>query len=179
MEPITPTRIIPAGAPLPGGALPWYMQPPPPPTGVPPAPVPGPAPLPAPTGPVDVRVTVDVQLGSPEEPELRWWQRIRWAYNAGCALVSLPIAGPWAAVLGTCRDEQGLAGAWTIAAVPLAVLVTLDNARRIEAAAAHPDLWRPRARAALTRVALCAAVIATATALPVETVVYLLTGVRT
>ncbi|MER6515074.1 hypothetical protein ABT158_50310, partial [Nonomuraea sp. NPDC001636] len=143
--------------------------------------VPPPAPRPPDPGPLDIRVTVDVVLpGTEPEPTPSWWQRlrIRWIYNLGCAAAAMPLSGPWAAVLIHVRDEQSLAGAWTFAVIPLAVLGLLDNARRIEAAHAAPDLWGPRIRAALTRTALWAAVIATVTALPIETAVYLLTGVR-
>ncbi|MFC8583311.1 hypothetical protein ACFUGD_01860 [Streptomyces sp. NPDC057217] len=165
-NPIHPTRIIPAGAP-----------PAPP---VPPAHFGPPAPRPPDPGPLDIHVTV-VLPGAEPGPTPSWWQRlhIRWVYNAGCLVVALPLSQPWRTALIHVRDEQSLIGAWTLAAVPLVVVGMLDNARRIEAAGAHPDLWRPKIRAALTRIALWALVIATVTALPVETVVYLLTGVRT
>ncbi|KAA6220019.1 hypothetical protein [Streptomyces filamentosus] len=174
-DPITPTRIIPAGVPLPPAGPPsqpppppaWFTQPPPP---RPPTPQ-----------PLDIRVTVDLLLpGTEPEPAPSWRQRIRirWIYNIGCLAFALPLSGPWAAALASVRDEQGLAGAWTLAVIPLAVVGILDNARRVEAEHAAPDLWAPRIRAALTRTALWALVTATATALPVDTVVYLLTGVR-
>ncbi|MGW1246942.1 hypothetical protein [Streptomyces sp. NPDC002535] len=167
-DPIVPTRIIPAAPPPP--PVPPRFGPHRPATPRPPDP-----------GPLDVHVTVDVVLpGAGPEPTPSWWQRlrIRWVYNIGCASAALPMSGPWAAVLIHVRDEQSLAGAWVFAVIPLAVLGLLDNARRVEAAHAAPDLWGPRIRAALTRTALWAAVIATVTALPIETAVYLLTGVR-
>ncbi|WP_086765371.1 hypothetical protein [Streptomyces bobili] len=88
------------------------------------------------------------------------------------------MSGPWAWVLQSVRDEQSLAGAWVMASIPLAVLVLLDNARRVEAMAAHHDLWAPKLRAALTRTALWAAVLATVLTLPITTLVYLITGVQ-
>jgi hypothetical protein len=184
-RPIIPTRIIPAGQPLPAPASP----PPPPPA--PPAPPTAPdwwqqgrGPSgPPPPVPVDIHVTVTIdaggQLAVPEpEPGPRWWGRIRWGYNAACAAAGLILSGPWAWVLQSVRDEQSLAGAWVIAAIPLAVLGLLDNARRIEARCAHPDLIGPKIRAALTRAALWAAALATALTLPITTLVYALTGVQ-
>ncbi|MEU9000519.1 hypothetical protein [Streptomyces sp. NPDC048551] len=181
--PIHPTRIIPPGAPLPPQDPPpngpeheteWWTAPPPPPMPRPPAPPPY-SPPPA-SGPIDVHVTLSWAAPEPERPA--WWRRIRWGYNAGCLLCAMPLSGPWAWLLGSVRDSEGLAGAWTLAVIPLAVLALLDNGRRIEAAAAHPDLWAPKLRAARARILLNAALIATATALPVTTVVYLITGVR-
>ncbi|MFD0353492.1 hypothetical protein ACFVHW_07045 [Streptomyces sp. NPDC127110] len=176
------TQIIPPGRPLPARPpeqprtpLPadWWQTPPPPLVPRPPVPPPH---IPAP-GPVDVHVTLSWAAPEPEQPP--WWRRIRWGYNAGCLLCAGPVSTPWAWALDSARDSQGLAGAWTLAAIPLAVLALLDNARRVEAEAAHPDLWRPKIRAARARILLDAALIATATTLPVTTVVYLVTGVRT
>jgi hypothetical protein len=128
---------------------------------------------------VDVHVTVTIAAGGGDpEPPPRWWQRIRIAYNAACAACALGLSGPWAWVLSSVRDEESLAGAWVMAAVPLVVVGFLDNARRVEAAAAHPDLWAPKLRAALTRTVLWALLEATALTLPVTTLVYLITGVR-
>ncbi|WP_445524782.1 hypothetical protein [Streptomyces cyslabdanicus] len=187
-RPITPTRVIPAGQPLPAPADP----PPPPPPPAPPA-VPdqhpdwwrtgsGPSGPPPPV-PVDVHVTVTVDQGGPlipvdPEPGPRWWQRIRIGYNAALAVLSLGLAGPWAAVLVSVRDEESLAGAWVMALIPLVVLGFVDNAKRAEAAGADPDLWAPKWRAALVRLLLWAAVIGTCLALPLTTLVYALTGVK-
>ncbi|MFD9569973.1 hypothetical protein ACFWBI_09025 [Streptomyces sp. NPDC059982] len=177
------TRIIPPGAPLPARppgppppTLPgdWWRPPPAPPASRPPVPPPY---VPPPPAPIDVHVTVTVGPSEEEKPPA-WWRRIRWGYNAGCLLCAGPLAAPWASVLASVRDSQGLAGAWTLAVIPLAVLALLDNGRRIEAAAAHPDLWAPKLRAARARILLDATLIATATALPVTTAVYLTTGVR-
>ncbi|APY88187.1 hypothetical protein [Streptomyces alfalfae] len=125
-----------------------------------------------------MHVTVEPWTPVEPEPEPRWYQRIRIAYNAACALIGLIICGPWAWVLDSIRDEQGLAGAWVMALIPLVVLGFLDNARRIEAEAAHPDLWAPKWRAALARVLLWAAILATALTLPIATTVYWMTGVH-
>ncbi|MEW1638636.1 hypothetical protein AB0469_31830 [Streptomyces sp. NPDC093801] len=177
------TQIIPPGAPLPQRppAPPrpphpddWWQAPPPP--LVPRPPVPPPY-TPPPPAPVDVHVTLSWAAPEPERPP--WWRRIRWGYNAGCLLCAMPVSTPWAWVLASARDSQGLAGAWTLAAIPAAVLALLDNARRVEAAAAHPDLWAPKLRAIRARILLDAALIATATTLPVTTLVYAITGVRT
>ncbi|WP_432010171.1 hypothetical protein [Streptomyces cucumeris] len=188
-KPITPSAVYPAGTPLPGGATP-----PPPPASPPPAPpaVPGPpdwwtrppAP-PAPPAVPPVHVHLDVHVNPtawlPAEPDPeplpRWYQRIRWGYNAACAAASLPVATQWAAALGACRYEAGLGAGWVLALVPLGITVFADNVRRVEAAGAHPDLIAPKARAAVCRVLLYAQVIAIATALPATTLVYILTGV--
>ncbi|UDM00065.1 hypothetical protein [Streptomyces longhuiensis] len=128
---------------------------------------------------VTVTFDQDGELSAPDpDPGPRWWQRIRLGYNAALATLSLTLAGPWAALLTTVREEESLAGAWVIALVPLTVLAFVDNAKRAEATGAHPDLWGPKLRAAAARCALWAAAIGTALALPVTTLVYILTGVR-
>ncbi len=182
--PITPTRIIPPGAPLPARppepprpappAVDWWRPPPAPPAPRPP--VPPPHTPPSAPSQVDVHVTL-TWATEPEPPA--WWRRIRWGYNAGCLLCAGPLAAPWAWALASVRDDQGLAGAWTLATVPLAVLALLDNARRVEAAHALPELWAPKLRAARARILLWAAITATATTLPATTLVYVITGVRT
>ncbi|MFF8679511.1 hypothetical protein ACF07F_16530 [Streptomyces sp. NPDC015237] len=188
-KPITPTRIIPAGE-----TLPAPVSPPPPPP-VPPAPPTAPDPGPdwwrggsgpsGPAGPVEIHhhyypaEPAGGPLSVPDpEPGPRWYQRIRWGYNAALAVLSLSLAGPWGAVLASVRDEASLAGAWVMALVPLTVLAFLDNARRIEALHADPDLWAPKWRAALMRFLLWAAVLGTVLTLPLTTLVYALTGVK-
>ncbi|WP_018385280.1 hypothetical protein [Wenjunlia vitaminophila] len=174
-EPIEPSRIIPAGWPLPGSAAgpaagpPWWRAS---------------EPSPPPAGPPHVHLHLDVHITPPRspaatepEPGPGWWERHRPGYQAACILAGLPITGAWAAVLDACRTEAGLAGAWVLALGPLTATALADNICRAAAAGADPDLWPPRIRAAVARVALWAAVIATALALPVTTVVYLLTGV--
>ncbi|MEU9921888.1 hypothetical protein AB0H51_11425 [Streptomyces griseoluteus] len=189
-RPITPSRVIPAGQPLPSPASP---PPPPLPPGPPAVRPPDPGPDwwrtpsgpsgPPPAIPVDVHLVVTIDQGGPlipadPEPGPRWWQRIRIAYNIALAVLSLPLAGPWSWVLTSVRDEESLAGAWVMALIPLTVLAVLDNARRAEEAGSHPDLWGPKIRAALTRLLLWAAVIATVLTLPITTLVYALTGVK-
>lgn len=182
--PILPTRIIPPGTslparppvpPQPASSVDWWATPPAPPALRPPVPPPY---VPPPSnGQVDVHVTLSWATPEPERPP--WWRRIRWGYNAGCLLCAGPVSAPWVWLLASVRDSQGLAGAWTLAVIPLAVLALLDNARRVEAAAAHPDLWAPKLRAARARILLDSVLIATATTLPATTLVYVLTGVRT
>lgn len=180
-QPITPTRVIPAGETLPPPPAP--PAPPGPPTGPPDwwRTPPGPPGPPTPV-PVDVHVHVTVDQGGWQpapgpEPGSRWWQRIRWGYNLALAALSLTLAGPWGALLASVRDEESLAGAWVMAVIPLIVLGYLDNARRVEAAAAHPDLWAPKWRAAAMRLLLWAAALGTVLTLPITTLVYALTGV--
>lgn len=189
-KPITPTGIFPAGTPLPGSATPPPLPPsPPPPLAAPDPPErwhrPIPPAPPAPPAVPPIHVHLDIHIAPsawlPVEPEPepipRWYQRIRWGYNAACAAASLPIATPWAAALGACRYEAGLGAAWVLALIPLGITVFADNVRRIEAAGAHPDLLPPKVRAAVCRVLLCAQVIAIGIALPVTTIVYVITGV--
>lgn len=185
---IVPTRVIPAAE-----TLPAPVSPPPPPP-VPPAPPgfpdpdpdwwrsgSGPAPPPPPV-PVDVHVHVTVDQGGslvPVDPEPgpRWWGRIRIGYNAACALAGFVLCGPWAYVLASARSEAGLGAAWVIATIPLTIAGFLDNARRIEALHANPELWAPRVKAAIARTLLWALAEATALTLPITTLIYAITGV--
>jgi hypothetical protein len=190
--PITPTKVIPAAK-----TLPAPVPPPPPPPPPPPAPpaVPDrepewwrgghirtePPPLPV---PVDVHVAVTIDTAGPlaplePEPGPRWWQRIRIAYNLGCAFAGFVVCGPWAWLLTALREGQGLAAAWVAALIPLVVIAFIDNARRVEALHADPDLWWPRLKAVIARVLLWAALEATALALPLTSLVYWITGVQT
>lgn len=190
-EPIVPSRIIPAGQPLPTPAAPPAPPRPPPPP-VPPAPPAPPqpparpwwgrtpAPAPAPAVP-DVVLHADITIHVPEPepaPGVRWWQTFRPGYNLLCAAAGSPVAAWWAGVLGDARTEAGLAGAWVIALVPLGVVALVDNVWAVGAANAAPSLWLPRLRAAAARTTLWALLIGTAVALPVMTLVYVVTGVR-
>lgn len=185
-RPIEPTRIIPAAESLPVPAAP----PPPPP--VPPAPPGFPDPDPewwrpgsgpsAPV-PVDVHVHIALDQGGPlvpadPDPGPAWYQRIRIGYNLALGFLALGPAGPWSWVLASVRDEEGLAGAWVMALIPLVILGFLDNARQVEARCSNPDLWAPKLRAGLFRCLLWAAVIATVLTLPLTTLVYAITGVK-
>ena len=110
------------------------------------------------------------------EPGPRWWGRIRIGYNAACAFLGFALCGPWAWVLADVRSEESLAGAWVMAAIPLVVLGFLDNARRVEALHADPELWAPRLKAGIARVLLWTALIATGLTLPITTIVFVFTG---
>lgn len=185
-EPISPTRVIPAGESLPAPAAPPLPPPPPAPPTPPPPPVP-PArwferPVAPPPQQPDIVVHAAIYLPVPDEPApapgVRWWQTFRPVYNAACAAGAWPLAARWADVLGDARAEAGLAGAWVIALVPLGVVALVDNVSAVTAANAAPRLWLPRIKAAASRVALWALLIGTAVALPVMTVVYVVTGVQ-
>ncbi|MFE4691242.1 hypothetical protein ACFRH6_14430 [Streptomyces sp. NPDC056749] len=149
----------------PGGE--WWRPPtPPPPVAVPP--------------PLDIHIHIDPSAWLPvtePEPGPSWWARCRPVYNAACIFVGLPLTSGWAGVLIDVRDEASLAGAWVMATIPLAVAAVADNHHRITARV-HPDLWAPRARAAAARVLLWVTILGAAAALPIATVVYVLTGVR-
>ncbi|MFD9151553.1 hypothetical protein [Streptomyces diastaticus] len=150
-RPITPTRIIPAGEPLPprppepGEAPPWRSRkaspPPAPPT--PPAPRP-PAPEPPPPGPIEVRVTVDLLPVEEPDPPSRWARLVDWVC-ARCTdwrLLSAVLAalapwlggtspvGAWAATLHDARTEAGLPAAYLVAAVALAVAWAINRRGR-------------------------------------------------
>lgn len=181
-KPITPTRIIPAGAPLPVPAGP----PPPPAPPMPPAPPsdwwrnrPG-SPDPLPPAPVDVHVHVTVsQGGPPDPPQIPWWRRIRWGYHALMVLLAFPVSGPWAKVLDSVRHGEGLPAAWVMAATVWALAAVWDNVSRIRARHADPDAWLPKWRAGIARLLLYAVITATTLALPITTLVYWITGVDT
>lgn len=144
-RPITPTRIIPAGAPLPnrgplpGEAPPWWEKPaapappapPAPPPAVPAAPAPAPPPLPAP----QVHVHV-VMAYEPEQQPTRWerlWAALRrlgrpWQICGALTLALLPIPGTghsaatgWAYAVSQARAEQGQGAGYVLALTPLAI----------------------------------------------------------
>jgi len=142
-RPITPTRVIPAGAPLParapepGEAPPWRTPPPPPPVVPPPAPWPPPAP---PPGPIEVRVTVDLTpVHEPEpEPEPRLWERlwdrlVTWRMAVAILAALLPWAGGqspvgiWSHTVHQARTEAGIGAAYVIAGVAIAAAWGLDR----------------------------------------------------
>ncbi|WP_190040285.1 hypothetical protein [Streptomyces fructofermentans] len=194
-DPIIPSRIIPAGEPLPAPAP---AAPPPP---VPPAPRgsvdpdpdwwrtgSGPAPdgsgsASGPPEPPVVHVHVTYEQGGPlavpdPDPGPPWYRRILTGRHLACAAAGFALCGPWAWVLASVRDEEGLAGAWVMALLPLCVVAYVDNVRQSDARTAAPDLWAPRIRAFTTRSLLWAGVFAIALTLPVTTLVYVLTGVK-
>ncbi|MFF8910187.1 hypothetical protein [Streptomyces olivaceoviridis] len=137
-DPITPTRIIPAGVPLPPGAPapgaipPWRTPPPPP---APPVPAP-----PAPA-PVVVHHVHEVVLVAPEpEPERppRLWERLwDWLFTrrmiAAILAALVPWAGGrspvgiWAHTVHQARTEAGILAAYVIATVAIAAAWGLDR----------------------------------------------------
>lgn len=139
-QPITPTRVLPAGTPLPvqlpphppqpGEIPPWHTAPPPPPVAAPPPPA-----------PIEVRHVHEVVLVLPEpEPEdasPRLWHRlwdalVTWRMAIALLLALLPWLGGqspvglWAHTLHQARAEAGIAGAYVIAGVTLAAAWVLD-----------------------------------------------------
>lgn len=132
-RPITPTRIIPAGTPLPprgpepGEVPPWRAAPAPPAPPVPPAPSPAAPPPPPPVqqifipqGPFEVHVTLQ-----PPEPEPTRWERFAawagqfgrpWQAAGALVLALLPIPGvgysvatTWASAVSEARGAGGRA----------------------------------------------------------------------
>lgn len=149
-KPITPTRIIPAGAPLParapqpGEIPPWRTAPAPSPPPPPPPPVAPPAPYPFPDppapAPIEVRHVHEVLLVVPEpeqERPPRLWERlwdalVTWRMLVAILLALAPWAGGrspvgiWAHTVHQARTEAGIAGAYVIAGVAVVATWTLD-----------------------------------------------------
>lgn len=149
-KPIVPTRILPAGAPLPdrppqpGELPPWRMPPPPP---APPASPPPPAwpsmgPAPAPPEVMHVIHEVIVTPAPPPEPDPPLWARawdwlwdhlVTWRMLLAIAAALLPWAdghspvGVWSRVVHQARTEAGVPAAYVIAAVGLAATWALDR----------------------------------------------------
>ncbi|MBL1108006.1 hypothetical protein JK361_26030 [Streptomyces sp. 5-8] len=140
-RPITPTRIIPAGAPLParapepGEAPPW-RTPPPPPVMTPPAP---PVPPPPPPAEVVVRhvhqaLVVELEVERPPRLWERLWDAlVTWRMLAAVLAALLPWAGGrspvgiWAHTLHQARTEASIGAAYVIAAVAIAASWALDR----------------------------------------------------
>ncbi|MFI2761374.1 hypothetical protein ACH5A3_21270 [Streptomyces echinatus] len=140
-RPVTPTRVIPAGAPLParapepGEAPPWRTPPPPPPVMTPPAP---PAPPPSPP-PAEVVVRhVHEVLPVVEERPQRVWERlwdalVTWRMLAALLAALLPWAGGrspvgiWAHTVHQARTEASIGAAYVIAGVAIAAAWGLDR----------------------------------------------------
>ncbi|WP_330339387.1 hypothetical protein [Streptomyces sp. NBC_00557] len=174
-RPIIPTKVIPGGQQPPTPATP-----PPPATPWPPL---GTGPSVPPQAPPPVHVHVTLPASTPPEPPEQdhtppWWARIRWGRQLLLLALAFPLSTPWARVLADARDGAGLSGAWVIAVIPLALVAFWDNVCRIRARYTDPDLWAPQIRAFVARLLLYAAVIATARALPIVTLVYAITGVH-
>lgn len=140
-RPITPTRIIPAGAPLPdrgplpGELPPWWQAPAPPPPPPPPAVVTPPAPAPPPDPQIHVHVVIPYE--QPPEPTRRerLWAWLRtigrpWQVGGALALALVPIPGldysvatTWASFVAYARDEWGQDAGYAYALTPLAIAV--------------------------------------------------------
>lgn len=142
-RPVTPTRVIPAGAPLPARAPepeevpPWRTPPPPPPviTSPPPA-----VPPPPPPAEVVVHHHVHEVILVPVEEERppRLWERMWDALATWRMLVALLAAlvpwaggrspvGIWAHTVHQARTEAGILAAYVIAGVALAAAWALDR----------------------------------------------------
>ncbi|MEU1275308.1 hypothetical protein [Streptomyces sp. NPDC005799] len=135
-QPITPTRVIPAGAPLPARpprpdeAPPWRTPPPPPVTVPPPPPA-----------PVEVRHIHEVVLVAPEptaEEPPRLWERlwdalITWRLLVAVLAALLPWAygrspvGVWGHTVHQARTEAGIGAAYVIAGVAATAAWGLDR----------------------------------------------------
>ncbi|MFD8687826.1 hypothetical protein [Streptomyces sp. NPDC059651] len=148
-RPITPTRIIPAGAPLPerpplpGELPPWWERPvptaaPPGPPAPPPPPVvarPAPAPEPLPAPQVHVHVVMPYEPEPEPTRRERLWAALRrigrpWQISGALLLTVLPLPGTghstatgWAHAVSQARAEQGQAAGYVLALTPLAIAV--------------------------------------------------------
>ncbi|GAB2731702.1 hypothetical protein [Streptomyces bullii] len=144
-RPVTPTRVIPAGAalparpPEPGEIPPWWAPPPPPP---PPADT-TPAPVPPDPDPriVEVRHTHEIVLTSPDPaPQQRpglwarlWDHLVTWRMVAAILAALTPWAagqspvGLWSHTVNQARSEAGIGAAYVIAAVAVAAAWGLDR----------------------------------------------------
>ncbi|WP_318202946.1 hypothetical protein [Streptomyces sp. SCL15-4] len=142
-RPVTPTRVIPAGAPLPprppepGEAPPWRTPPPPPPVVTSPPPA---APPPPPPAEVVLHRHVHEVILVPVEDERppRLWERLWDALVTWRMLVALLAAlvpwvvgrspvGIWAHTLHQLRTEGGILAAYVVAGVALAAAWALDR----------------------------------------------------
>ncbi|MBZ6250371.1 hypothetical protein KVH27_18545 [Streptomyces olivaceus] len=146
-RPITPSRIIPAGAPLParppepGEAPPWRTAPPPPPVVPPAAPVPAdPEPVPPPQV---VHHVHEVLLVTPDpEPEPPLWARVwdwLWAHLVTWRMLLAILAAltPWLAgdspvslwshAVHQLRTDAGVLAAYVVAGGALTTAWALDR----------------------------------------------------
>ncbi|WP_129307977.1 hypothetical protein [Streptomyces sp. L2] len=148
-RPVTPTRVIPAGAPLParapepGELPPWRTPPPPPPPPVVPDPVPrlpDPAPQPMVVQHVhEVRVTLADPEPQPDPPmwarawDWAWGQLFTWRMLAAVLAALLPWAygrspvSIWAHTVHQARTDTGIGTAYFIAGVAIAAAWALDR----------------------------------------------------
>ncbi|MGW3110537.1 hypothetical protein [Streptomyces sp. NPDC001091] len=137
-----PSRVIPAGAPLPARPPepdeipPWRTPPPPPPPAVPvPPPV---SPPPGPSPAVLVRHVHEVLLVTPEPPRPRLWERlwdrlVTWRMIAAILAALTPWAGGrspvgiWGHTVHQARTEAGVPAAYVIATVGIAAAWVIDR----------------------------------------------------
>ncbi|MFC5654497.1 hypothetical protein [Streptomyces nogalater] len=142
-RPITPTRVLPAGAPLPprppepGEEPPWRTPPPPPVVTSPPPPAPPPPP------PAEVvvhhhHVHEIVQGPVEEERPPRLWERLwdallTWRMVAALLAALVPWAvgrspvGIWAHTVHQARAEAGILAAYVIAGVAITAAWAIDH----------------------------------------------------
>ncbi|WAL93975.1 hypothetical protein [Streptomyces sp. Je 1-369] len=143
--PITPTRVIPAAAPLParppqpGEVPPWHTPPPPP---APPAaatpPPPWWPPPPAP-GTIELRVTYAPVPVEPEPSRWQWlWNWLRpWQSLAAAGIALLPVfdgyslATGWGAALHDARTTASVGAAYVLAGVGIGAALLLDRTGRL------------------------------------------------
>lgn len=140
-RPVTPTRVIPAGAPLPprapepGEAPPWRTPPPPPVVTSPPPAVPPPPP---PAEIVHRHVHEVVLVSVEEERPPRLWERLYDALVTWRMLVALLTAlvpwaggrspvGIWSGTVHEARTEAGILAAYIIAIAAIAATWVLDR----------------------------------------------------
>lgn len=147
-RPVVPTRIIPAGAPLPARPPapnelpPWWDKPAPPP---PPPPAATPVRIDPDPGPVEIRHTHEVKLtwADPNpEPDPPLWARawdwlwehlVTWRMLAAILAALLPWLNGhspvslWAGAVHQARTEAGVLAAYVIAAVAFTVAWVLDR----------------------------------------------------
>ncbi|MFE7754304.1 hypothetical protein [Streptomyces sp. NPDC057429] len=141
-HPITPTRVIPAGAPLPdrgplpGELPPWWRAPAPPPP-PPPAVVAPPAAAPPPLPDPQIHVHVVIPYEEPPEPTRRerLWAWVRtigrpWQVCGALILALVPVPGTgysvattWAHTVGEARGAWGQGTGYALALTPLAIAV--------------------------------------------------------
>lgn len=173
--PILPTRVFPAGEPLPAppATAPSAPPVPPPPPARPPTAKMWPPPPPPEPAPLVVHVHVLLPEVIAPEPEPTWsWDRIKNALQIrrnliGCAVALFPFGywsftTAWGTVLRQARTPTDIRSAWYLAALVIAVTVTADH-------------WRPRW---YSRAMTCTAVLGTAYMAAPYDIVTLVTGVH-
>ncbi|GHI91725.1 hypothetical protein [Streptomyces olivaceus] len=144
-RPVTPTRIIPAGAPLPerppehDEIPPWWQKPEPPPPAAPPPP---PARIDPEPGPVEVRHTHEITLTwATPDPEPSRWERLTgwfgryvrpWHAVIGITAAVVPIPGVgysaatvWNYTVGLGRESFGVGWGYALGLIPLLLAVTV------------------------------------------------------